>query len=227
VAEGQPVSPDQWRELSAQMEQVRGSIGLRQDAPAYSMIGPTGLFGAVSAYAQAKSFFLARGMTTQQFEAMNVPTALARWMIESYTETFDELAKWSLLAPEQREADWTEAEQRFSQSQRGSLNPLMAFVASVRRPGLGFARLDRRLAMLQAVEAIRAYAAGHDGALPAKLADVTETPVPEDPMLGRAFEYRVEGNTFVLGAPPPSTSPADASFGVRFEVTLASNEPRP
>ena len=55
-----------------------------------------------------------------------------------------------------------------------------------------FAYADRQLAALTAVEALRSYAAAHDGKLPEKLADVTATPVPENPATGEPFEYRVE-----------------------------------
>jgi hypothetical protein len=61
-----------------------------------------------------------------------------------------------------------------------------------------FARADRELAALSAVEAIRAYAAAHGNRLPPKLEDVTDTPVPENPASGKPFEYRVEKDTAIL-----------------------------
>jgi hypothetical protein len=61
-----------------------------------------------------------------------------------------------------------------------------------------FARSDRELAALTAVEALRSYAADHDGQLPAKLADVTETPVPENPATGEPFEYQLENGKATL-----------------------------
>ena len=39
------------------------------------------------------------------------------------------------------------------------------------------------------VEALRMYAAAHDGTLPDKLDDVSEVPVPADPGTGLPFEY--------------------------------------
>jgi hypothetical protein len=61
-----------------------------------------------------------------------------------------------------------------------------------------FARVDRQFAALIAVEAIRSYAAEHNGQLPAKLSDVTTTPVPKNPVTGKPFEYRVESATATL-----------------------------
>src|SRR5262249_37504448 len=69
-------------------------------------------------------------------------------------------------------------------------------------------RTQRRLASLRAVEAVRLYAAKNEGKLPAKLADVTEVPVPADPATGQPFEYAVEGNRFTITVPiPPGAKP--------------------
>lgn len=61
-----------------------------------------------------------------------------------------------------------------------------------------FAAVDRQLAALTAVEALRSYAAANNGALPKRLEDVTATPVPVNPVSGKAFEYRAEGESAVL-----------------------------
>jgi hypothetical protein len=61
-----------------------------------------------------------------------------------------------------------------------------------------FARTDRQLAAMTAVEAIRSYAAANGGNLPAKLPDVTSTPVPDNPVTGLPFDYGVDGETATL-----------------------------
>ena len=55
-------------------------------------------------------------------------------------------------------------------------------------------RLDQRIALLRHVEALRLYAAEHDGTLPAKLSEVS-VPLPDDPFTGKPFRYEVTGNT--------------------------------
>ena len=50
------------------------------------------------------------------------------------------------------------------------------------------ARVERRLGLLRHVEALRLYAAEHDGKLPARLADI-KVPLPVDPFTGKAFLY--------------------------------------
>jgi hypothetical protein len=80
-------------------------------------------------------------------------------------------------------------------------------------------RLQQRLALLRTVEALRLYAAGHDGKLPAQLADVG-VPVPLDPFTGKPFLYKVEGTTaHVRGSPPPGEA-KNRDYNVRYEVTI-------
>jgi hypothetical protein len=79
-------------------------------------------------------------------------------------------------------------------------------------------RLERHLAALRAVEALRIYAAAHDGKLPEKLSDVTEVPVPENPGTGQAFEYHLEGDTATLVSQVPGET--DPMHGIRYRVKI-------
>jgi len=79
-------------------------------------------------------------------------------------------------------------------------------------------RLDSDLAILQCVEAIRAYAASHGGQLPPTLADVKDISIPKDPMCGEAFRYARTGSTAVLA----STAPAggEKADEVHYEIVV-------
>jgi hypothetical protein len=80
-------------------------------------------------------------------------------------------------------------------------------------------RLEQRLALLRHVEALRIYAAHHDGNLPEKLADLT-VPLPNDPFTGAPFIYKLEGKTaHIRGTPPPSQK-NNPGFNVRYEITI-------
>ena len=68
-------------------------------------------------------------------------------------------------------------------------------------------RLDRQLDALQCIEAIRLYAAAHEGKLPASLEAITEAPVPLDPATGKPFVYKVDGDSATLSAPVPPGGP--------------------
>ena len=59
-------------------------------------------------------------------------------------------------------------------------------------------RLDRHLAALQCIEAIRLYVAD-DGKLPARLSDITQVSVSDDPATHTPFVYNCTGPSAVLG----------------------------
>jgi hypothetical protein len=80
-------------------------------------------------------------------------------------------------------------------------------------------RIQQRLALLAHVEALRLYAADHDGKLPARLNDLA-LPLPVDPVTGKAFRYEVEGQTAVLHGTPPKGEEKNAPYNVRFVVTV-------
>jgi hypothetical protein len=81
------------------------------------------------------------------------------------------------------------------------------------------ARLDQRIALLRHVEALRLYAAEHDGRLPQTLADVA-VPLPEDPFTGKPFRYEIEGNTAHLRGSPPPGMEKEAPYNVHYVITV-------
>jgi hypothetical protein len=76
-------------------------------------------------------------------------------------------------------------------------------------------RLEQRIALLRHVEALRMYAAAHEGKLPETLADIS-VPLPADPFTGKPFAYKVEGATArIQGA-----APRGEDKNPRYEVTI-------
>ncbi len=80
-------------------------------------------------------------------------------------------------------------------------------------------RLEQRLALLRHVEALRLYAAAHDGALPARLSAIP-VPLPDDPFTGKPFRYEVTGQTAHLRGTPPPAMAKDPLFNLHYEVTI-------
>ena len=81
------------------------------------------------------------------------------------------------------------------------------------------ARLDQRIALLRHVEALRLYAAEHDGILPPKLSDCP-VPLPDDPFTGKPFRYEVDGNTAHLRGTPPADEKDNPKYNVHYELTV-------
>ena len=80
-------------------------------------------------------------------------------------------------------------------------------------------RLEQRIALLRHVEALRLYAAEHDGKLPDKLSDI-DVPLPDDPVTGKPFAYKVEEGTAHLRGSPPRGEEKNPAYNVHYEITL-------
>jgi hypothetical protein len=80
-------------------------------------------------------------------------------------------------------------------------------------------RLEQRIALLRHVEALRLYAAAHDGKLPEKLSEVP-VPLPDDPITGKPFRYEVDGSTAHLRGSPPRGDEKNPAYNVHYEVTI-------
>ena len=170
-------------------------------------------------YPRAKQYLIDRGLTREQVEAMPVSQVLGRHMIEAYDAWFDDMVKWAALPYWQAHDGLMRAQDAFAVAERGMpRTPLMAFLPALGRATFTGAKLDRSIAAVQTVEAIRAYAATHDGQPPAKLDDLTDTPPPLDPTTGRTFAYAVDGGRVTLESPAPKGYPAVE--GLRVEVTV-------
>jgi hypothetical protein len=91
------------------------------------------------------------------------------------------------------------------------------FLPAVSKVAQTVDRLDRRMAALRVVEAIRLYEAGHDGKFPDKLEEVS-VPLPRDPGTDRVFEYEHKNNTATLIAPPLGSS----KTGLRLKLVPRS-----
>jgi hypothetical protein len=126
-----------------------------------------------------------------------------------YEERRDEEMKLLALPPWQIDA--------LPRSEAGGLfTELMPRVIEARRLQ---ARVEQRIGLLRDVEALRMYAAAHDGRLPAKLADVG-VPLPLDPFTGKPFEYAVDGATARLRGGSPKGEEKNPAFGLRYEITI-------
>lgn len=79
-------------------------------------------------------------------------------------------------------------------------------------------RFENNLNVLQCVEAIRHYAATHDGRLPDKLDDVTDLELPKDAFTGKPSEYRRTERGAVVQSSMPEGG--DAVDMTRYEVVL-------
>jgi hypothetical protein len=83
-----------------------------------------------------------------------------------------------------------------------------------------YIRTQRRLAGLQALEAVRLHLADNGGRVPAQLADVTIVAVPDDPQTGKPFEYAATPGGFTLSAPATDGQTPHVGNSFRYDVQV-------
>jgi hypothetical protein len=92
------------------------------------------------------------------------------------------------------------------------------FLPSIQKAMERQVTLDRRIAMLRTIEALRLHAAVYGGQLPESLDQVKEVPVPLDPGTGKPFEYRRDGAMATLSSRLPG-EPLEVT-GLRYRLTM-------
>lgn len=156
-------------------------------------------------YPVAQRGLARQGMTAQQLDNLGAAEVLVRYVGDGYRRQRDDLFKWFAVPYSQARAGLAQAHADFEQAI--ARDPIENMLARMLLPALGraadrFAEVDRQFAVLRCIEAIRFHAAQHDRQLPASLDAIESLPIPPDPMTGLPFQYRLEGSTAILQAPP-------------------------
>ncbi len=110
---------------------------------------------------------------------------------------------------------YDEADRQRVEAMRGPLRTLYAILQEpvVRRGFLNETLLDRRIAALRVIEALRIHA-DQVGHLPKTLAEIHTVPIPLGPLSGNPFEYQLDGETATLPAPPGLPARAIAKYRI-------------
>ena len=187
------------------------------------------LWEDMRAYPEAWRGLRQQGFTTAQLKGMPAFQVVALWAYRDYRDAWQEYAKWLVVPSFAREKGYRQAGERLRQAS-DRLDVCVLTGGVLKRLGLGPSpyekvfeavhRIDRRFAFLRCVEAIRLYAANHGGKLPASLGDITEVPVPVEPVTGRPFEYEATGDKAKLKLPLRPGEQAPPGQTAVYELTL-------
>ena len=192
-----------------------------QPVPAAALLASTDRI-IQAALPRAREYLVAAGFPREQVEAMPPAQAAGAYFVHQYRMVSDDLWKgWELpyaeSAPHMRRAQ----EELIRLQQQPPLNPLLTTAPHVWRARFVIARSDRYVAMLRIVEALRDHAARHEGRPPRSLDDIADLPLPMDPVTGKPFGYRSDGQTATLEA-----ASHDGSRGRRYELTFITPQPQ-
>jgi hypothetical protein len=161
----------------------------------------------------AKKVLLDQGRPKELVDAMPHLQVALLLSLRQWDQVFDESLKCQGLSYPDLTTAMTKAEARQQEIMDDPNGPAMPIARvlreHVRKVFAIRAQIDRRIAALRCVEAVRLYAAAHDGKLPASLDDIKETPIPDDPVTGKPFDYRLVGDRAFFSSTPMPDQPAN------------------
>jgi len=165
--------------------------------------------------------YLAERMHLEAAEVKAMPPAqvLVLYLVGSFKEFRDDQFKAAYLPYPEAQPVLAEADKRLdaapdTEAKRFAKTLMPAIVKILAAPN----RVQRKIAALRVIEALRMHAAAHDGRLPDKLSEVTVVPLPDDPGTGRPFEYHRDGRTATLTGRIPGQPLAIT--GLRYRLTM-------
>jgi hypothetical protein len=178
---------------------------------------------AAQTYPEARKYLIEQGRAAKDVDALPVIQVGLLYAVSIYDRYLDDIRKWRATPYWQAVPGLRRMDSELRNLRDSDLAHRFAamLVPAVQKVLLARARLDRQIAMLRCIEALRLHAAEHDGKLPAALADIKSVPIPLDPMTGNAFTYKVaDGKAYLSAAPPPGETPVFEGNVQRYEITL-------
>jgi hypothetical protein len=157
------------------------------------------------------------GLAGERLKALPALQVVLLDQRREYNVRLAEMMKWLHLPYWQGEAGFQAAAADNSRATTPAGKIQVVRILTIVRKARG--RLQQRLGMLRHVEALRMYAAEHDGKLPAHLTDIP-VPLPVDPFTGKAFLYESDGKTAVVRGSPPKGEEKTAAYNIRYKVTI-------
>jgi hypothetical protein len=213
------LSPDQLRQLTDHAVQMLLDIEELSGGAARGRAALV-VFTA-KAYPAAKRILIAAGRKREEVEATPALQVVLIQSWRQYQHLEDDLHKWMSLPYWQAKPHLKRTMEKIREARaRMEAYPFIGYLPALQKVYDSTSRLDRRLAALRCVEALRLYAAAHDGMLPTTLSDITQVPVPIDPMTGHAFIYIADGDKATLVGPHPAGEEATSGNSLTYELTL-------
>lgn len=210
-----PRSADEWKKMWSQLSvfltEMKGERGFKFDEAAQA---------ALVRVARAELPGLLH-LAPEKIAAMSDAEVSIRWCVRVRVDYDHRMGAIVCLAP--REA-WSHLEELQSDAQTLQKKVALMKVFEPSRFYFVMWSLNRRIAALRIVEAVRDHLAHHENELPKSLTDIQKLPIPLDPLTGEKFEWQVEGNAATLRAPPIPLH-LDAERDNRVEYRLIVSPP--
>jgi hypothetical protein len=171
----------------------------------------------------ARDYLTAHGWSKESLSALPITTIVILHEIAVYDQYFDDFLKLAGLQPSVALPRMDVAERRLMKDLRAPSNGSVLaklMLPAATRAYFAQVRLDRRIAGLRCVEAIRMHAAV-TGKLPKSAEEVVVVPLPTDPATDKPFQMSFDGDAVTILASPPKGYELGGQNGFRYVVRLA------
>lgn len=212
-------SSEEWARIIGELFESVLSTQLQGYQPPTGMkYIPTAI--GIMAYGPAKERLIAQGFDEAEVEAMPVGKVLLLDANREYRLLADQVEK-EIYLPYPSSLQRSDAIERiFIEAEKTALNSFGKIMAAMTLPAIqqvlnANVRVRRDIDALRLIEALRMHAAEH-GKFPESLGDISLVPVPANPATGRAFEYRLDGETAVVELPRTD----GVTYSKRYRITL-------
>jgi hypothetical protein len=178
-------------------------------------------------YPEAKRYLIDHGRAVAEVEAMPKAQVVLLCSVQLYEELNDDQFKWFFLPADEMGTKYQQAEQQMKEAlaAKQKIFPIISFwLPAMMGAKSAEMRCARSIAILRIFEAMRLYAAAHDGKWPDRLSDITEVPIPLNPCDGKPFLYERHGDKAAVNS---DKGPMNVPW--RYEITLmqSKKDPKP
>jgi hypothetical protein len=220
-------SPEQWDAL---LKKVRTKIKMLNELPSEggdaNRDHPIAGIGPDDPAANSPDLRMARGyladrrdLSAATIAAMPPAQVLLLFIVGTNQDLRDDVFKVTYLPyPATRRMLDGVAERLRSTPDSEAKRVAKVFLPAIQKMPAVPVRLDRKIAALRVVEALRLHAAANGGQLPERLDQVTVVPIPDDPGTAKPFEYRRDGAKATLISRIPG-EPIEKE-GLRYTIAL-------
>nr|WP_143548083.1 hypothetical protein [Rhodopirellula sp. SM50] len=153
----------------------------------------------MEAYPRAKASLVRAGYPAAQVEAFSVAQAIAVQSYNAHQRKIQHMVRWAYqptsvaLAGLQQESD--------ADAPTPPALPVDEMLgSSIQTVVHRQANVQRKVAALRVIEALRDHAASHGGELPASIDEIELLPIPNDPATGTPFTVSRDGSTIRIAA---------------------------
>jgi hypothetical protein len=212
------LSGDEWRGVFKKMVDINSTPGSKQ-APSLSgwENSQTVIDEVKSTLPQAQDEYAKlHGVAADEVEKMDPFKVVCTFWYQEYVNTLDEESAILSLPYPVMVPKLDEMNARVIQlKSREPVNVFLSMIPSIQKAALTYAKAERTRAAMTDVEAIRSFAAAHQGKLPDALEQITDTPPLENPRTGKAFDYKVDGDKATISDAGPDGFPLTYTVRIR------------